>query len=200
CAGVIPLQNTNPANAVGKPPERTERPFCTLRFAVRRAYQLSAPGNVSTRAPPLVGTCAVAKIISRTRAEPSLVTTPGTVTPASEWPTITRSSSAAFSMSDTSELTHPSIQAVVRSPALFRRPGKSTVSTFSSGSTLLITSTVGSQQSAANPPPCTRTNAGNPIAGSSFSVVSPGPHLKRSRQSLRGFRHRRTQGAHSVPR
>src|SRR3954452_9539995 len=81
CAGVIPLQNANLANAVGKPPER---PFCTLRFAVRRANQLSAPGNVSTTALPLAGTCAAAKIISRTRAEPSLVTTPGTGNPASE--------------------------------------------------------------------------------------------------------------------
>src|SRR6202000_2244775 len=102
--GVIPLQNANLANAVGKPPER---PFCTLRFAVRRPYQRSAPGNVSTRALPLAGPGAAAKIIPRTRAEPSLVTTPGTVNPASEWPTITRPTSAAFSIADTTELPHP---------------------------------------------------------------------------------------------
>ncbi len=101
-ARVIPLQNANVAHAVGKV---FGTPFCTLRFAVRRAYQPNALGIVSTKAAPSGGKNAAARIISRTRAGPSLVTTPGTVNPANEWPTMTRSSMPAFSMSDTTEST-----------------------------------------------------------------------------------------------
>ena len=63
-----------------------------------------------------------------------MVTTPGTVTPAIEWPTMTMSPRPASSMSATTESTHSPIVAVARSPGVRPRPGKSTASVRNSGS------------------------------------------------------------------
>ena len=78
CARVIPLQNNNALSRFGM----VAGGF--LSRTARRTYQASGPANVSTIAFPCRGRQDAARIISRTREDPSLATIPGTVSPASE--------------------------------------------------------------------------------------------------------------------
>src|SRR5271163_3460358 len=61
----------------------------TFFFAMPRATRAISHVEPSTKDVPTGGRNAAAKIISRTRAAPSLVTTPGSIMPPIEWPTMT---------------------------------------------------------------------------------------------------------------
>src|SRR6202012_2412487 len=69
---VMPLQNNRRASRGGMDIDFPSR-------ALRRAYQAIGPLRVSTIATPCGGTDAAMRIISRTRDDPLLATTPGTV-------------------------------------------------------------------------------------------------------------------------
>ena len=125
-----PVENANIAHAAGC----SRLALLDVALCGVRAYGPSVPGIVSTRA------VAVGRYVRRCedhlphpcRAE--LGGHPGTVSPAVEWPTMRRSSSPAFSMSDTTRF-HPVV--------IFKRPqiagldlgdrGRSTASTVNSG-------------------------------------------------------------------
>src|SRR5277367_6144795 len=126
----------------------------------RRTYQASGPTRVSTIALPCTGRQDAARIISRTRERPNAPTIPGTVKPASEWPTMTTSSSPAFSICSTADRTQSAMLTVVRSPGVAPWPGMSMASTGNSGARWRNSSMVRSQQSADCSPPRTRTRAG----------------------------------------
>ncbi len=149
----------------------------TLFSARRRAIRANSPVIVSASARPSGGTKAQARINSRTLDGPSLVTTPGAVSPPIECPTSTMSPSPASSISLTTDSTKSAMVRLRRSPCLPRRPGRSTASTVSSGACRRSSSIVSSQELAASPPPCTSTSAGNPIAAP-LIAVSAEPHRK----------------------
>src|SRR6185437_15727135 len=73
-------------------PWEPANPHCQGSRHVVDTGRPNALGIVSTKAAPSGGKNAAAGIISRAPTGPSLVTTPGTVNPANEWPTMTRSS------------------------------------------------------------------------------------------------------------
>src|ERR1700742_5220144 len=137
----------------------------TPLFAKRRAIFASSHGKVSTSVSPSGGRNDAAKISSRTLAVPNLLAIPGSVMPPIEWPTMTMSVNPVLSMSPMSESTQSAIDISFRLPGLPRRPGMSRASTVKSGANRWISSIVSFQESAASPPPCTRTNAGSAMAG-----------------------------------
>ena len=150
----IPLKNANLAIQAGV--------TAIARFlARRRAIRASGPVIVSTSALPSGGTNAVARINSRTLDDPSFVATPGTVSPAIECPTRTISSRPASSMSATTDSTK-SAMVSGKEVAGFTAPTGQVDREHSQLRCQPMDFVDGeSQQSAASPPPWTRTNAGS---------------------------------------
>jgi hypothetical protein len=146
CSRDIALQNASRAAVLGIVA------ILSIRGPIR-ANGASGPPRVSTTDSPCGGMNAAANTISRTLVAPSLATTPGTVSPPSECPTMTRSLSIASSTSATTEFTQSAIVTVARSAGLRPRPGRSTASTRNFGSWQTNSEMVQSQQSAACAPP-----------------------------------------------
>ncbi len=128
----------------------------------------NGPRRLSTTLAPCGGMNAVARIISRTLAAPSLATTPGTISPPIEWPTTTTSPNEASATSSTTEATQAPIVVAAGRP---RRPGKSTASTRKHGSWQANSAITKSQQSPACAPPWTKTRSGSVTSNAFLQTI-----------------------------